>query len=359
MPTHNPKNERIKRDYFIFLREARGLSEASIDQVAKAISRFETYTRCRDFRDFHIEQAKAFKQHLSVQRTERTKEPLSKSTVYSTLAALKAFFVWIADKPGYKSRISYADTEYFNMTMKDARIAKAVREPRVPTMEQIGHVLRAMPTTTEIERRDRAVIAFTILTGARDGAIASVKLKHVDLDRNLLEQDARQVRTKASKSFPTFFFPVSGDARAIVVEWIKYLRTEKLFGFDDPLFPATAVRIGANGHFQADGVGRTHWSNAGPIRTIFKEAFARAGLPYFNPHSFRKTLAQLGQKTCRTIEEMKAWSQNLGHEEVMTTFASYGTLSRGQQAEIMGALSSGRGNMVERPMAECRAGPSR
>jgi hypothetical protein len=28
-----------------------------------------------------------------------------------------------------------------------------------------------MPAATEIERRDRALVAFTILTGARDGAI--------------------------------------------------------------------------------------------------------------------------------------------------------------------------------------------
>jgi hypothetical protein len=28
------------------------------------------------------------------------------------------------------------------------------------------------------------------------------------------------------------------------------------------------------------------------IREIFREAFDRAGLPYFNPHSFRNTLAQ-------------------------------------------------------------------
>jgi len=39
------------------------------------------------------------------------------------------------------------------------------------------------------------------------------------------------------------------------------------------------------------------------------------------------------------MEEMKAWSQNLGHEELMTTFASYGTLSRNQQADIMGAFA--------------------
>jgi hypothetical protein len=42
--------------------------------------------------------------------------------------------------------------------------------------------------------------------------------------------------------------------------------------------------------------------------------------------------------SCRTMEEMKAWSQNLGHEDLTTTFASYGTLSRGQQSQIMSKL---------------------
>jgi len=340
MTKPHPQNERLKHAYINRLREARGMSEASIDQVVKALDRFETYTRNRDFKLFHIEQAKGFKQYIAAQRNERTNAPLSKTTIYSTLIALKVFFMWLAEQPGYRSRISYADTEYFNLNMKDTRIAKAVRESRVPTLEQIHHVLRSMPATTEIELRDRALIAFTILTGARDGAIASLKLKHVDLDRNLLEQDAREVRTKASKSFPTFFFPVGGDVRTIVTDWVGYLRTEKLFGFDDPLFPASLVRIGPEGQFQADGVDRRHWSNSGPIRKIFKEAFARAKLPYFNPHSFRKTLAQLGQKTCRDIETMKAWSQNLGHEDLMTTFTSYGTLSRNRQADLIQSITS-------------------
>ena len=41
MPKHNPDNERIKRAYFIFLKEARRLSDHSIDAAAAAISRFE------------------------------------------------------------------------------------------------------------------------------------------------------------------------------------------------------------------------------------------------------------------------------------------------------------------------------
>ena len=45
--------------------------------------------------------------------------------------------------------------------------------------------------------------------------------------------------------------------------------------------------------FEAQGLKRAHWSNANPIRTIFKETFIQAGLPYFNPHSFRNTLVRL------------------------------------------------------------------
>src|SRR5258708_1625875 len=34
----------------------------------------------------------------------------------------------------------------------------------------------------------------------------------------------------------------------------------------------------------------------------------------------------------------KAWSQNLGHESVLTTFSSYGDVARHRQAEIIRAL---------------------
>jgi integrase len=296
--THNPQNERIKRAYFTYLAEAKGFGEATLDGVAKALNRFETYTKFRDFKAFHIEQAKSFKAGLAEQMSLRTKDRLSKATLYATLNALKRFFIWLAGQPGYKSRISYADAEYFNLSAKETRIAKAHREARVPTLEQIRHVIRIMPTGTEIDRRDRALIAFTILTGARDGATASIKLKHVDIEQGRLDQDARQVNTKFSKTFTTWFFPVGDEIHQIVADWVNYLRTEKRWGLDDPLFPATKIVVGDSRHFEAAGLDRKHWSSAGPIRTIFKDAFAAADLPYFNPHSFRKTLALLGGQIC-------------------------------------------------------------
>jgi integrase/recombinase XerD len=80
------------------------------------------------------------------------------------------------------------------------------------------------------------------------------------------------------------------------------------------------------------------WRNASAIRRIFRKAFEHAGLPYFNPYSFRKTLAALAERLCSTPEEFKAWSQNLGHEDVLTTFSSYGTVAQGRQAELLGGL---------------------
>jgi integrase len=335
MSTYNATNERIKRRYFTYLAEALGHSEPTIDAVAKAIARFEAYTKWRDFRKFHVEQAKGFKHSLSDQHSSRSGEPLSKATLYATLTTLKRFFIWLAGQPSYKSRISYSDAEYFNLSAKETRIAKATRPARVPTLEQIRHVIEFMPATTDLERRDRALVAFTILTGARDGAIASFKLRHIDVVAGTIDHDARQVQTKFSKSFITTFFPVGDDIRELVLEWVTYLRRERLWGLDDPLFPATRVTVGNDLRFEAAGLDRKHWSSAGPIRIIFREAFAAAGLPYFNPHSFRKTLALLGGRLCRSPEEYKAWSQNLGHEHVLTTFHSYGAVSMYRQAQIM------------------------
>jgi integrase len=207
-------------------------------------------------------------------------------------------------------------------------------------LEQIKYVIQTMPAKTEIERRNRALIAFTLLTGARDSAIASMKLKHLDLIAGCVHQDARDVKTKFSKTLGTYFFPVWNEARQILEEWVSFLREEQLWGNDDPLFPAMRIALGATRQFEASGLNRAHWRSASPVRSVFREAFVRAGLAYFNPHSFRNTLVRLGQDLCKSPEEFKAWSQSLGHEKVLTTFVSYGAVARHRQGEILRGLAT-------------------
>lgn len=335
MNKHNEKNERIKRQYFAYLREAKRQSEASVDAVAAALARFEAHTRHRNFQTFHHQQAVAFKLHLAGRNGGEGERTLSKATQYATLSHLKRFFQWLAGQPGYKSRLRYSDAEYFNLPEKESRVATARRERPSPTLEQVRYVISQMPGETDIEMRNRAVIAFVMLTGARDSAVASLKLKHINLGGRSVHQDARDVRTKFSKTFTTFFFPVGDDIETIISDWIVHLRTLRLWGPEDALFPRTKVAVNAIGQFAPVGLERGHWSNATPIREIFRNAFQAAGLPYFVPHSLRHTLAQLGEQICRTPEEFKAWSQNLGHEGVLTTFYSYGSVATRRQGEII------------------------
>ena len=338
MIKHSGPNERVKRRYLLWLKDAKGRDEASLDAVAKAIDRFEEYSKHKDFKKFHIEQARAFKTALLTTPNARTGKGLSASTIHSTLSALKVFFSWLSQETGYRD-IKLADVEYFNPPDNLSRVATARRYKACPTLTQIRAMLDAMPSESEIERRDRALVAFTLLSGARDRAIVSFKLRHVDIENELVEQDARDVQTKRAKTFTTWFFPIGDDIRKLFVDWVAFLRDQKRFSPEDPLFPKSKIAPGDDLQFRAIGIDRAHWANANPVRMIFREACALAGLPYFNPHSIRNTLVQLAYERKLDAESFKAWSQNLGHDSCLTTFSSYGEIQPSRQAEIIRGLA--------------------
>ena len=339
MKKHNAVNERIKRNYFAYLKEAKGRDDVTIDGVAKSLARFEESTKWRDFKRFHREQAVAFKGKLAQAVNARTGERISKATMLSTLRDLRAFFFWLAHLPGFKSHIAYADADYFNLSDKEVAVARAKREKPVPTLAQVHHVLSNMPADTVLERRDRALVAFAALTGARVGALSSLQLGHVNIGEGYVEQDARTVRTKFAKTFRTYFMPIEGEALVIVTDWTHELERDHHWSASDPLFPATQMGLDDNGSFRAAGISRTGWKQTQPINAIFKRAFEGAGLPYFNPHSFRDMLVRYAMTLNLSPEGMKAWSQNLGHSDIMTTFTSYGSVPTHRQRELIRSSS--------------------
>jgi len=52
-------------------------------------------------------------------------------------------------------------------------------------------------------------------------------------------------------------------------------------------------------------------------------------------YQFRHAACQLALRLCKTPEELKALSQNFGHEEVTTTLRSYVTLDDQRIADVM------------------------
>ena len=214
MTKYSPANERIKREYFAYLREAKGRDEATIDGVAKASRGSRKLPGAATSNAFKSAQALAFKAALAKALNARTGERISKATMLSTLRELRAFFFWLAREPGFKSHLAYSDAEYFNLSDKDITVARAKREKRVPTLAQVHHVLSEMPADTVLERRDRALVAFTALTAARAGALASFQLCHVDLSAESRSCRTRERAHEVSKDFLLLgFVPVGGDAR--------------------------------------------------------------------------------------------------------------------------------------------------
>ena len=335
MAKRNIDNLRITRKYLVWRKDARGISEASLDKSAAAIALYDSWLAGKDFRAFHAERARSFKRHLVGLRNAHTGAPLSAATINGTLRELKGFFYWLADQPGYKSRISRSDADYLTPDKKSENTRRGSLWKPHPSPDQVRHVVANMPTETVIERRNRALVAFLFLSGSRESAAISLKLRHIDLANRCVQFDGRDVDTKFGKTFTTAFYPFGLDLEEVLAHWIAELKEEHLFAGTDPLFPKTMVAVGASQRFEAKGILRAPWAGASSAAKIFKQAFADAGFPPFSPHRVRDTLAQLAKDHCRTPEDYKAWSQNMGHDDVLTTFRSYGSVAPGRQIELM------------------------
>ena len=330
----NEENERIKRRYLQFLKTAKRKDTSTVLKAAEGILRFEASTGYTSFKRFRIEQAVKFQERLNEEISKMTGKPLSKSSIRSILAANKGLFFWLAGESGYKSRIRHSDADYFNMDAKGARVASTSRETPYPSMEMARHAFSYMAEVTEIDRRNKALFAFLMLTGARDGAVASLRLKHINMFDGCVYQDARDVKTKNSKTITTYFLPVDPEYLGYFTAWMKHLKEVALFGPDDPLFPPAKIKP-VEGAFQVVGLQRYTYKNANAVRKVIKEAFLRANLPPFTPHAFRKTLVKWADTAYPTREAFKAFSQNIGHSSEVTTISAYCPVSVERQGELI------------------------
>jgi integrase len=335
MAEYNPKNEMAKKQYEEALLHGKYRDPKTVKAAWNSINSFEAFTGHIDFKDVTTDHVKAFKASLENARN-KSGELLSLSTIRSILGNLKEFFEWLATHPQYIKKVDGRITQYFRLSDNANRAARASKEKTPPTLEELETVLKAMPSKTDIEKRDRAMFAFVILTCIRDDALISLKRKDVDADKGTVWQDPKHVRTKRRKGILTKFvgqpMPLAED---IVMDWIKHLDEGLKVKPNDPLFPKTLMRNNPETMaFEAKGLSREHYATAAQVRDIFRAAFKAVGLPYYNPHLFRNTIVKWALKNMSQFE-LKALSQNIGHEHLATTYSPYGKLSLDEQMEAL------------------------
>jgi hypothetical protein len=166
-------------------------------------------------------------------------------------------------------------------------------------------------------------------------ALTTLQLKHVNLARRTVRQDPRDVHTKFGKDIVTAFFPVSPAAEEIFANYVMWLRGEMRFKPSDPLFPRSKRQVGTRFSFTYDGLDPHPWQSVQAPRRIVNRAFEQVGCPAYGPHAFRHMIVQEGNRIALTPEEVKAWSQNIGHSDVRTSQNSYGTLTKEQQTSVI------------------------
>jgi integrase len=330
----NVENERIKLDYQNYLRHADGIDHKTIDKKMAAIRQFEISTNCKAFRQFNKAQAMAFKDWLDLVRNTRTKARLSKATVGTVLRAVREFFRWLTAQQGFKKALGRNEWVYLKQPRKDARAAQVSSPRHVPDVAHVLKAFESMPFRTSVEKRNRALVAFLMLTGARIGAVTTLRVKHLDLERRHVFQDPREVDTKFSKPINTTFYPMGEVYVDAVVEYVNHLREDLHFGPEDALFPAIDRKATPSG-FQVVGLKRTPYATTAPLRDVVKEAFALVQMPKYTPHAFRHMLMLYGDKNTNTREEFKAWSQNMGHKSEAVSVESYIPISEDAKHEII------------------------
>lgn len=335
MSQANIKNELIKRKYFKFLQEAEGLCSNTIDKMNDAICLYEEFTVHKDLNSFNSNKAIDYKSWL--QKREFRGKPISVTTIFAYLRHLRKFLTWLSGQKGYKERINHNSIMYLKISKKEEKVATQYIPRKFPAFEDVIKVVNSIKIENEIDQRDKALISFTALTGMRDQAIITLPIGCFDTKRLIINQDPRSgVQTKFSKHIISVVFRFDDNLFQYIMDWVEYLKNKK-FSPNDPLFPRNKVKQeGNNLSFEtSDSVEPVFWKGTGRIREIFKRRFEEAGLSYYPPHTFRHMAIELALKRCKTAEQVKAVSQNFGHDKVATTFGSYANWEPQKLAEIL------------------------
>ena len=343
----NLLNEKIKRTFHEYMKEAKGHAEKSITGYKKAIYLYEDCFAKEDFTKFNTKKAIHVKDWLKTKVFRGN--TISLSTINTYLRYLRKFFAWLATQNRFKNNITPDQVEYLQLSDKERRIANQIKLRKYPDLDYVIKLTESIPIHSEVDMRDKALISFALITGMRDKAIITLPICCFDEKAGIVYQNPQKgVETKFSKNVTTVIFGFDQKLVDNVVEWIKYLKSSKNFQDNDPLFPRCKKEQNSdNLSFVASvEVEPTFISGTNSITEIFKNRTHNAGLEYFPPHTFRHLAIDLALKHCRTGEEIKAISQSFGHEHVTTTLSAYSNFDTQRLTKVLRNI-----NFTNEPLA--------
>jgi len=322
-------NDRILYEWQIY---ARRYDAKTVDAHLTSIRDFEVFQSGKPFGRINPGDCDKWRSELIARTGKETAGGgLSRSTVRHRASHLKAFFTWLRTRKGLTHLAGAA--EYFSLPRGALAVGGGERSRDYPTLDEAVTMLEDLPSSTLMERRNRAIFALAFIAALRESALVSLRLGHVDLERKQVFHDGAILRAKNGKTFMVDFFPRTEPFQTVFRAWYQEARAMGLRE-NDALFPdARTLEL----PWKIALLGRTAippMCSSAAVDAVFRKACARLRFRY-TPHSARHAIAQLGDQVCRTPEERKAWSLNMGHSSEKITAQYYGRVTDAKKSELL------------------------
>ena len=327
------ENEKIKKEYY--RRCLIKKQEKTVRQIAKALEKFEEFTGYKNFKMFNFKTAEKYIKYLK-------DSGLSLNTINGYLRHLRAFLEWLSLQSGYKSKINLSDVENLSLSHNELNSINKTIVYDYPTFEQAKALFSSIIIQNEVAKRDKALIAFDTLTGMRAEALMTISIGAVNIEKmEVLQSVKTHTSTKFGIAILSKIFNFDEEMTAYFVEYYKFLKEEKLFGNNDPLFPRTKhTQTAENLSFVCEEIEPYFWQSYSSISKVFKERAINAKLSVFSPHKYRHLAIYLALQKCNGGLEIKAISQSFGHEDIRTALEVYSNLAPRQLSEILEKINN-------------------
>ncbi len=293
-------------EYLTALAHERAASPHTLRAYRRELHDFATYLVAERGPDVQV--GKLEHQQIRAYLSELYGRGLSKASVARALAAIRAWFKWLARRGLVEQNPA--------VLVATPKLPKHL--PRVPTIEQMNRVVDAAASedVAAWPERDRVIFELLYGCGIRNAELVGLNLRDIHW-----ANDAILVRGKGRKER---YVPL-GDAAAHALRAYLPLREAKLVAAGKS---SEALLLNARLRGTASGMGRLTTRSVG---RIVKHIALAHGLPAdVHPHTLRHAF---GTHMLEEGADLRAIQELLGHQRLSTT-QRYTQLTIGQVAEV-------------------------
>lgn len=290
---------------------------------------------------FKIENS--FPQYLLTARNDGQAERLSPISLQRACGEARSFFRWA--KMNLESKYKQVPEGWIE-SLRPARkygLQSELEAREYYKLEEVRKLVNFQPVRL-VDKRDRAAIAMLFVSGMRASAFVSLPIRCVDLkDMAVNQLPSEGVQTKNSKAARTYLLPIY-DLLQVVQEWDNLVRAE--LGKDGLWYP-NLTSDGMDWKFGETG---STESRRMAITRGLKRFCEREKIEYRSPHKLRNGHGVFGVKHAKTIEEFKAFSQNMMHESMNITDSLYSRLATDDIKEAIFGMEETKGKIENNEM---------